>query len=116
MKHAVSIAALAFGLGGRGFAQQPSEKKPEDEAVIRLDGTDPTLNEWKKVRDMSKDVKREPGPINVQRFAGGMGWQGIPTFFNLPVALTQEDLRAGQVNVILERSTWAPHARGRLRS
>ncbi len=101
MKHAVWIATLALAFAVGGLAQEESQEKPEDEAVIRLDGSDPTLNEWKKVRDMSKDVKRDPGPINVQRFAGGMGWQGIPTFFNLPVALTPEDLRAGQVNVAI---------------
>ena len=81
--------------------QQQRDQQNQDDAVIRLDATDPNLNRWKQIRDMSKDVKRDPGPINIQRFAGGMGWQGIPTFFNLPVALTPEDLKAGKVHVAL---------------
>lgn len=52
------------------------------------------------MRDLSKD-DRKPGPINVQRLAGGMGWGGIPTFFHAPVALTPEDLRAGDVDVAI---------------
>lgn len=44
---------------------------------------------------------REPGPIDIQRFIGGAGWFGIPTFFKLPVALTPEDLRAGAVEVAI---------------
>jgi agmatinase len=102
MNRAIWIAPLVLAFTAIGFTQEPSqEKKPEDEADTRLDVTDPSLNDWKKMRDLSKDMKREPGPINVQRFGGGMGWQGIPTFFNLPVALTPEDLRAGKVNVAI---------------
>ena len=44
---------------------------------------------------------REPGPINIQRFPGGPGWAGIPTFFKLPIALTPEDLKAGDVDVAI---------------
>jgi agmatinase len=29
----------------------------------------------------------------------GMSWQGIPTFFHLPIALTPEDLKAGKVEI-----------------
>jgi agmatinase len=102
MNRAIWIAPLVLAFAAIGFTQEPGqEKKQEDDADTRLDVTDPSLNEWKKIRDMSKDMKREPGPINVQRFGGGMGWQGIPTFFNLPVALTPEDLRAGKVNVAI---------------
>jgi agmatinase len=86
-------------------AQQPpaqdKEKEQREEAVIRLDPHDPTLNVWKEVRDSANDPARAPGPINIQRFAGGMGWTGIPTFFMLPVALTPEDLKAGKVDVAI---------------
>lgn len=51
------------------------------------------------LRDTSKDPKREPGPINIQRSDGGLAYTGIPTFFKLPVALTPEDLKAGKVDV-----------------
>ena len=68
--------------------------------VIPLDVDDPTYNLWKLRRD-DLNKGREPGPIDVQRFPGGVGWMGIPTFFRLPVALTPEDLEAGQVEVAL---------------
>ena len=68
--------------------------------VIPLDKADETYDVWKLIRDdLSKG--REPGPINVQRFWGGLGYQGIPTFFRLPVALVPEDLEAGQVDVAI---------------
>ena len=55
---------------------------------------------WKQKRkDLSEG--REPGPINVQRYPGGFAYQGIPTFFKLPVALLPEDLKAGDVDVAI---------------
>ena len=55
---------------------------------------------WKQERDHSVDPKREPGPIDLNRYqinstAGG----GIATFMNWPVALNQEDLDAGDIDV-----------------
>ena len=65
-----------------------------------MNADDPTYDVWKHIRDdISKD--RKPGPINVQRYYGGMPWVGIPTFFHLPVALTPEDLKAGNVEVAI---------------
>ena len=59
--------------------------------VIPMDTADPSYDMWKIPReDLSKG--REPGPINVQRYPGGMGFMGIPTYFRLPIALTPEDL------------------------
>lgn len=70
------------------------------EPVIPLNKDDPTFDMWKKKReDLSKG--REPGPINIQRYPGGMAFQGIPTFFKLPVALTPQDLSAGNVDVAI---------------
>jgi len=77
-----------------------AQEEPE-EATIRLNADDPTLNGWRQIRDRADDPKREPGPINIQRFAGGLSWLGIPTFFMLPVALTPEDLTAGEVDVAI---------------
>ncbi|MFA0439048.1 hypothetical protein BCU70_10150 [Vibrio sp. 10N.286.49.C2] len=51
------------------------------------------------LRDMSNDPKREAGPINVQRTAGGMAHQGIPTMMRAPLAFTPEDLKVGNVDV-----------------
>lgn len=44
---------------------------------------------WKMKADRSKDPKREPGPIHLQRYAGTMANSGIATFLGLPVCLTQ---------------------------
>jgi agmatinase len=68
--------------------------------VIPLDTGDPAYNLWQTPRaDLMEG--REPGPINIQRYVGGAGWLGIPTFFRLPVALTPEDLAAGDVDVAI---------------
>lgn len=76
------------------------KKYPGIKPVIPLNTEDPTYDMWKIPRsDLSEG--REPGPINVQRFPGGTGWNGIPTFFRLPVALTPEDLKAGDVDVAM---------------
>ena len=71
-----------------------------EKAMIPLDTKDPAFNLWQTPReDLMKG--REPGPINIQRFSGGAGWFGIPTFFRLPIALTPEDLKAGNVDVAI---------------
>jgi agmatinase len=49
-----------------------------EKPVIPLDTGDPTYNAWKQLRDFSKDPKREPGPINVQKYDFGFSWFGIP--------------------------------------
>ena len=71
-----------------------------EKAVIPLDTKDPAYNLWQTPRDGLMEG-REPGLINVQRFRGGAGWFGIPTFFKLPIALTPEDLAAGNVDVAI---------------
>lgn len=80
-------------------AQQAPLRKGE-KAVIPFDTGDPTYNLWQTPRDDLSEG-REAGPINIQRFHGGAGWQGIPTFFKLPIALTPEDLAAGDVDVAI---------------
>ncbi len=70
------------------------------EPVIPLNVEDPTYDLWKLIRDDLSEG-REPGLINVQRAWGGFGWQGIPTFFRLPIALVPEDLEAAQVDVAI---------------
>ena len=71
-----------------------------EKSMIPLDTIDPAFNLWQTPRkDLMKG--RKPGPINIQRFAGGAGWFGIPTFFKLPIALTPEDLKAGNVDVAI---------------
>lgn len=103
---AAAIAAFLPALAAAqstGTADHPGEIDPIDEGVdpvILMNPDDPTYDVWKKFRsDLSEG--REPGPINIQRYSGGMPWIGIPTFFNLPVALTPEDLKAGDVEVAI---------------
>jgi arginase len=81
----------------------PFPPNPPDsgESYIPLDPADPTFSIWKQLRDTSKDPRRQPGPINLQRYEASFGWQGIPTFFGLPVALTPDDLKAGKVEVAI---------------
>ena len=71
-----------------------------DADSIPLNPEDPTFNVWKTLRDDLSEG-REPGPINIQKFYGGFGFTGIPSFFRLPVALTPEDLVAGSIDVLI---------------
>jgi agmatinase len=56
---------------------------------------------WKQRVDRSGEPRREPGPIHLQRYAGTPVYAGIPTFMGVPVCLTQEDLKAGKVDVAI---------------
>ena len=72
-----------------------------DEASIALNTADPGFNGWKVKRPEAFDTPRTPGPINLNRYLGASPKQGIPTFFNQPVALTPADLKAGKVDVAI---------------
>ena len=55
---------------------------------------------WRQERDRSEDPLREPGPIELNRYVtDSTASSGIPTFMSWPVALNQEDLDAGDVDV-----------------
>ena len=71
---------------------------PNTQPTIPMDRDDPLYHAWKLIRDNLAEG-REPGPIDIQRMPFGFGFNGIPTFFRLPVALTPEDLKAGDVDV-----------------
>ncbi len=71
---------------------------PNITPTIPMDPDDPVYDAWKLIRDNLSEG-REPGPIDIQRMPFGFGFNGIPTFFRLPVALTPEDLKAGDVDV-----------------
>jgi agmatinase len=73
----------------------------ENPAVIPLDARDPSIDPRKMFRDPNNNPKRDPGPINIQKTLGGAAFQGIPTFFRSPVALSPEDLKAGKVDVAI---------------
>jgi agmatinase len=58
----------------------------------------PYFNAWRLRRPRSMDPKREAGPVALGRY-GNRG--GPPTFGGFPLALTKEDLVAGEVDVAI---------------
>ncbi|MET8099529.1 agmatinase family protein [Streptomyces sp. NPDC005236] len=56
---------------------------------------------WKRELDRSHDPRREPGPINLQRYTFVPTYAGIATFSGVPLCLNQDDLRAGHVDVAI---------------
>ncbi|WP_188703292.1 arginase family protein, partial [Microbacterium nanhaiense] len=58
------------------------------------------------------NVDRKPGPIHVNRSREG-GFSGIQTFAKLPVCLTPDDLRAGEIDVAILGVPWDSTATGR---
>lgn len=72
-----------------------------DMASIPLNTESPGFNSWKTRRPAEFDTPRDAGPININRYMNASPKSGIPTFFNLPVALTPEDLVAGEVDVAI---------------
>ena len=73
------------------------EQADSEDAIIRLDPNDPGLDPWSQLRDSSGDVERTPGVIQTGRLSA----PGVLSFFSLPIALTQEDLKAAEVDVAL---------------
>jgi agmatinase len=55
---------------------------------------------WTKI-DRSQDPKREPGPIQLNRYAFTPTYAGIATFLGLPICLNQEDLKAGKADAAI---------------
>jgi agmatinase len=107
MKRTLIALSLAALFSPFTVAETPPVISPEqanadwaevEAGRIPINKASPTANIWREMRDDLSEG-REPGPINVQRWKGGYPWVGIPTMFHLPVALTTEDLQAGQVEV-----------------
>ncbi len=94
---ACSFATPAWAQLGHELEKAAPIREGE-QPVIPLDTEDPTYDLWRTLRDFTAD-DREPGLINVQKYDMGYAWFGIPTFFKQPIALTPEDLRAGNVEV-----------------
>jgi len=86
---------------------------PKNPDVIKL-REDPARDMWRQKRDYSKDPKRTPGPVSLQRYEAQLENVGVKTFFQQPYAWTQEDLKAGKVDVaIFGAPTGAlPHSNG----
>ena len=88
---------------------------PEDPTKMRIK-QDESTNIWRDERDPARNPKRTPGPIDIQRYNLQMEPVGIKTFFQLPVALNQEDLIAGNVDVAIFGAPTAalPHSAGNM--
>ena len=69
-----------------------------DTRNIPFNTATPTFNAWRLERPRSMDPDREDGPVALGRYDG---YGGPPTFGNLPLALTKEDLVAGEVDVAI---------------
>lgn len=88
------VEAMMFVHAERNF----DEDRDSDRLPLNTDAVD--FNAWHLRRPSSFDPDREPGPIALSRYMGGWG-VGIPTFAGAPVALTPEDLVAGEVDVAI---------------
>lgn len=69
-----------------------------DEPNVAFDTSSPKFNAWRLERPRSMDPKREDGPVPLGRY-GRYG--GPPTFGGHPLALTKQDLVAGEVDVAI---------------
>lgn len=78
----------------------PSIFERED-GLIPMNTEDPSYDLWSQLRDTSGDPEREPGPF----YPGRMYAFGVQTFFQLPIAITPEDLVAGEVDVAVMGAT-----------
>ena len=69
-----------------------------DSPNIPLNTDTPEFNKWRLIRPRSMDPAREAGPLPLGRYHGA---GGPPTFGGFPLALTPEDLVAGEVDVAI---------------
>lgn len=69
-----------------------------DAPNIPLNTDSPEFNQWRLIRPRSMDPPREDGPLPLGRYDGS---GGPPTFGGFPLALTPEDLVAGEVDVAI---------------
>ena len=66
-----------------------------DDGSIPLNPDDPSYDLWSQLRDSGDDPAREPGPF----YPGRLRNAGVQSFFQLPIAVNQADLIAGEVDV-----------------
>ncbi|MXU65157.1 agmatinase family protein [Oceanomicrobium pacificus] len=94
----VGASPLAAQVYGHAYEQEAAPIRPGEQATIPLDTEDPGFNIWRTPRD-DLQAGRDPGGFNPNRFPFGFSYAAIPTFFNSDLALTQDDLRAADVDV-----------------
>ncbi len=73
-------------------------KEGRDARNIPLNTESPDFNAWRLLRPRTMDPEREPGPVPLGRYDGH---GGPPTFGGHPLALSKEDLVAGEVDVAI---------------
>lgn len=96
----VALGQTGLGVGEDDVVEWGADRQPGEEPVIPMNPEDPTWDAWKLKRDDLQEG-RVPGAFNPQRYRFGMDWQGIPTFFKQPIALTPADLEASDVDVAM---------------
>ena len=69
-----------------------------DTPNIQLNTSSPRFNAWRLQRPRSMDPAREAGPVPLGRYDGD---GGPPTFGGHPLALSKEDLIAGEIDVAI---------------
>lgn len=74
-------------------------RDPNNPNVHLLDPNDPTNQGWNARREHLTAPDREAGLYDPQRYMGGFMHQAFPTYFGAPIAMTTEDLKAGNVDV-----------------
>lgn len=97
----LSQPAFTQSLLGHEYELEASPIRKDERPVIPLDEGDPSYNVWRELRDLSKDPKREPGIINLQKYNFGMSYNAMPTFFHMPVAMSPDDLKASMVDIAI---------------
>lgn len=112
-KHfAGSIFAVAIAANS-GLAQDFSTRDdptvtpwvdPDNPLVILRDPNDPNA-EFEFGRNSLPNPEREAGPIDLQRYDLNPFGSQFPTMFGMPIAMTTEDLIAGDVDIALVGST-----------
>ena len=94
-----TIPTFAQAVLGHDYELEAEPLREGEKPVIPLDTNDPSYNLWRTLRDLSEDPKREPGIINIQKYNFGFSYNSMPTFFNMPVAMSPADLKASQVDI-----------------
>lgn len=83
-----------------GFPETLLPWRDPDNPNVQL--LDPGWKKYYERRDMiGGNPPREAGPIDLQRYKTVPTKHAFPTYFGLPVALTKEDLVAGEVDVAI---------------
>jgi len=88
------VEAMTFVEEQRNFVED------RDTDQLPLNTASPDFNAWTARRPTSMNPDREPGPLDLNRYMG-FGGGGIPTFAGAPIALTSEDLVAGDVDIAI---------------